>query len=280
MLNFLHTYHPHPILLNLGFLKIYWYGFIIVIAAIIGLVIIYLLTNSVGLKWQEIFNIIFWTIINGLIGARIWHIIMEFPYYLDHPLNTIKVWHGGLGIYGAIIAGLLTVWWLRKKIIISNNKAFWILLDISTPAIALGQAIGRWGNYFNQELYGKPCSMSSKLFNYCLPIDFENRITGYENSSYFIPTFLLESFFCFTLFIFLILLFKHIYKKNIENKYNGLIFLIYILSYSSWRFFIEFLRIDEQWTLFNLRQAQLVSLLVIFISLIIIINKTLIKNKN
>jgi len=115
MINFLHAYHPEPILISLGPINIYWYGFFIVLAIITAIFITLQLASSYNIKKERIIDLSFWLIIGGIIGARFYHILLELPYYLKYPLDIIKIWQGGLAIHGSIIAGILILWFFSKK---------------------------------------------------------------------------------------------------------------------------------------------------------------------
>ncbi len=251
---FLNNYTPQPVLFDLGFAQIHWYGFLITLAGALGFFVFYKLTKKFNLDKNYIFDLSFWIIIWGLIGGRIYYVLQEFNYYFQNPLEIFYIWNGGMGIYGAIVAGVIVVYYFSKKI--NNNNL--LLLNLLAPTLALGQSIGRWGNYFNQELYGLPSNLL-----WAIPIELSNRLSGFENFTHFHPVFLYESLFCFLLAIFLITI-----LIKIKNLKSGYIFIYYIFLYSSWRFFIEFLRIDLQPVFLNLRLAQWVSLFFIILSII------------
>ena len=182
---FWHNYLPQAVIVNFGFLSIRWYGLIIVIAMLSASYLAgrFLLKRNI-LKRQDLEDLIFYTIVFGLIGARLGHIVFTWDYYRLYPWDIIKVWQGGLSIFGALFGGGLAVFvWARKKAI-----NFWRLSDVVVPFVALSQAIGRWGNYFNQELYGRPSSLG-----WAIPISRPNRLAGFESFDYFHPTFFYES---------------------------------------------------------------------------------------
>ena len=190
MINFLHTFNPDPILISLGPINIYWYGFFILLGSISALLITLKLASYYNIKKDTIIDLAFYLIIGGIIGARIYHVFLEFPYYLSHPLNIFKIWQGGLAIHGGIIAGVIILFFFAKSISkrsnlqkgdwISARKNFWLLSAILVPGLALAQAIGRWGNYFNQELFGLPTDKA-----WGIPINFLNRPAEFLNFQYF-----------------------------------------------------------------------------------------------
>jgi len=260
MINFLHTFTPEPIIISLGPINIYWYGIFIVSGIIASILTIFKLSSYYKVSKDAIIDTAFWIIINGIIGARLYHVFLELPYYLENPLDIFKLWQGGLAIHGSLLFGSITAWILTKK----NNLNFWQLAAISAPGLALAQAIGRWGNYFNQELYGKPTSLP-----WAIPIESSNRVSGFFNYSYFHPTFLYESLGNFTIFLILIFCHKIIIKKQkYENKYYIIISFIYLILYSILRFSLEFIRIDKTPEMFGLRFPQIVSLLIILFSVV------------
>jgi len=303
MINFLHTFQPSPVLISFGPIHIYWYGFFIVLGIILAALITIKLASYYNISKNTIIDLLFWLILSGLIGARIYHIFLELPYYLNHPLNIFKIWNGGLAIHGSIISGMIIIWIFAKHISPPDKacplaclhgrqrdlggyslshqknflKNFWLLSAIIAPGLALAQAIGRWGNYFNQELFGKPTD-----FAWGIPIDIANRPLEYINYVYFHPTFLYESIGNFLIFLILILIHIWIIKKQMGVPCSVFhvpcsvfcvpcsVFcvLCYLILYSFLRFATEFLRLDPALIIFGLRWPQLVSLVVIVLSLI------------
>ena len=174
MLDFLYNNLPSSILFAIGPINIYWYGLILMLAVFISFL---LLIKISPFKKNIVFDLTFYLVIFGLIGARLWHVLFyNFGYFLENPLEVVKVWHGGMAVHGSILAGLLTIYFFARK----KNINFWRLTDSLVVVMPLGQAIGRWGNYFNQELFGKQCE-----FNWCIPIQ--------NNTDHFHPVFLYES---------------------------------------------------------------------------------------
>ncbi|MDD5291442.1 MAG: prolipoprotein diacylglyceryl transferase [Patescibacteria group bacterium] len=265
MVNFLHTFNPNPILVSFGPINIYWYGFFIVLGALAAIAVAFKISSYYSLKKEAIIDLAFWLVIGGIIGARLYHVFLEFPYYLKYPLNIFKVWQGGLAIHGAIIAGLLIIWFFAKK----RNLDFWLLTAIIAPGLALAQAIGRWGNYFNGELFGKPTNLG-----WGIPIDIMRRPLEYISSEFFHPTFLYESIGNFL--IFLILISLHIWiigKKQFKNYSYFLIFSFYLIMYSILRFSLEFIRIDETPVIWSLRFPQIASLIIVLLTFALLIYK-------
>jgi len=264
MVNFLHTYSPQPILLKLGPITIYWYGFLIVSGAILGLLVILKLIKYYNIKSDTIFDLSFWLAIFCLLGGRVYYILYAHEYFFakNNFLNIFKIWQGGLAIHGVIIGGLLTLLVYSYK----KRLSFWLLADIFAVLLSCAQIVGRWGNYFNQEIFGKPTDLP-----WGIPINVVNRPVNYLNFEYFHPTFLYESL--LSILIFGILIFLHWRRiKKMQNsklkiKNYGNVFLIYLILYSLVRFFMEFLRVDFSPLIFSIRWAQVFSIFIIVLSL-------------
>ena len=266
MINFLHTYHPSSILVSFGPIDIHWYGLLIVWGIIFAIALTFKLASYYNIKKETIVDLAFWLIISGVIGARIYFIFLELPYYLVYPLDMFKPWQGGLAIHGAIIGGALALWLYARK----YKLNFWLLASLIVPGLALAQAIGRWGNYFNQELFGYPTNLA-----WSVPIDLINRPFAYLSEQYFHPVFLYELLGNLLIFIILIIIHLIIIRKvtSYELRVTSykLLVICYLICYSFLRFFLEFWRIDETPVIFNLRFPQLISLIIIFLSLIYLI---------
>ncbi len=271
-INFLHTSHPNPILISLGPINIYWYGLFIVLGILAAIFITLKLADYYKIKKETIIDLAFWLIIGGVIGARLYHILLELQYYLSNPIDAIKIWQGGLAIHGAILAGIVIIWRFSKK----HQYNFWLLSSIIAPGLALAQAIGRWGNYFNQELFGKPTKLA-----WSIPIDLANRPIEYISNEFFHPTFLYESI--GNLLIFFILIYAHIWivkKQKFNNTSYFLLLTSYFILYSLLRFSIEFIRLDPTYVILGLRFPQIVSLIIIFFSIIFLTIKLYLTKAN
>lgn len=258
---FLHTYHPSPILFQFGPVSIHWYGLLVVLSIVAGFFICLRLAKRAGLNQEHIWNLSFWLILGGLIGARLYHVFCELPYYWQNPVDIFKVWQGGVGIFGVVAAGVLVLFLYSKK----SKVSFWFLADIIFVPLALGQAIVRWGNYFNQELFGLPTKLS-----WGIPIDFINRLPGFTNFEYFHPIFLYESIWNLIVFIILILLFKKLWEVGPQKIKAGLIFSSYLILYPLSRFFVSFARIDAQPMVFAWRLDQFISLLLVTVGILLL----------
>jgi len=261
MINYLHNHLPNEVFLNFGFIKIYYYGLIFALAFIIGYFFINKFAKRKNIEGNHVFNLIFYVIIFSLVGARLYYVLFYNPiYFFNYPGEIIKIWQGGISLHGVFIGALLTIYFYTKR----YRLNFWNFTDLFVLTFSLVQAIGRWGNYFNQELYGRPTDLP-----WGIPIDYNHRLTGYENFQYFHPTFFYESVLNLLLFLVLILLF---YKKKLAP---GILTLFYLIGYSLIRFFMEFIRIDPAITIFGIRLPQIICLLIIIASLGILIKKPL-----
>jgi phosphatidylglycerol:prolipoprotein diacylglycerol transferase len=208
-----------------------------------------------GLDADHVWNGLMWAIIPGLIGARIYHILTPSPasgftlqYYLENPLQMLAIWNGGLGIYGAIAGGVvgLLIYGARHRQPILR----WF--DVIVPGVALAQAIGRWGNFINHELYGAPTTLP-----WAVHIPPEARMPGYAQFETFHPLFLYESLWNLGACLLLIFLDRR-FGKWLRP---GDLFLIYLAQYPIIRFLLDFLRLDSHLS-GNLTTAQIVSLVV------------------
>ncbi len=242
-MNFLHTFLPNPILLEAGPITIYWYGFFMALAILAGLLVSLKIAKWYEIKKEVIYDLFFYLIIGGFIGARIFYILYNSVYFWQNPIDVFKIWQGGIAIHGALIFGVGILFWFARKYQIN----FWKLSAIIAPGVALGQAIGRWGNYFNQELFGLPTDLP-----WGIPIILANRPAGFEMFTHFHSTFIYESFGNFLIFILLLIFHWFLTSRahnverithNTSDRY-ALCVMCYAIMYSTLRFFIEFLRID------------------------------------
>jgi len=223
---------------ELGPLFVRFYGIILMLGAVAGAFLARRESIRRGYDPEIVWDLFIYLLIGGIVGARIWHILTPSPstgittsWYLSHPLDALAIWKGGLGIPGAIIGGLVALYIYSRRS--GVNFAEWT--DIAAPGLALGQAIGRWGNFVNQELYGAPTNLPWKIF-----IDSDHRLTGYLDVEYYHPLFLYESL--WNLMNMFILLW--ISRRFAETLKNGDIFLVYLIIYPVGRFLLDFLRLD------------------------------------
>ena len=239
----------------LGTLAIHWYGILIALAVIASISIAIIEAKRRGQRTEQVFNLALIVIPLGAIGARLYHVIDEWEYYIHNP--ALIIGGQGLGIFGAIIGGAigLIIYTKWKKL----GTLRW--LDITAPGLLLAQAIGRWGNFFNQELYGYPTDLPWAIY-----IDPNHRLPNYETFSHFHPLFLYE--FLWNLLGFSILM---ILGRRFRNRLmDGDIFLLYVIYYSVGRFFLEGLKIDV-WTITGMPTARWICGIAIIASIAVIV---------
>ena len=228
-MNFLHATRPQEIAFHTGTVDIYWYGVFIALAIVTGFVITYNYSKKKQMSTEHVFNLLFLIVVFGVIGGRIGHIIGDLGYYSDNPSELYKIWHGGLAIHGVLLASIFVVY-VYSRI---QRLSFWLLTDSIVFSLPLMQAIGRWGNYFNQELYGLPTDVS-----WGIPIEAGRRVAAYATEQYFHPLFLYESMLMLLVFICLVIIVPSVKLKT------GALTLLYFLIFPVIRFSLDFFRIE------------------------------------
>lgn len=250
--------------LDLGFLQIYWYSILVFIAIICATIIIIREAKKQGLNDDQLLNLIFNTILIGIAGARVYYVLFNLSYYLSNPIEIIAIWNGGLAIHGGILAGLAYILYFCN-----NNKIIALkLLDIVVVGLILGQAIGRWGNFFNSEAYGLVTSYE-QLKASGIP---EFIINGmFIDGNYHHPTFFYESMWCFFGFLGMLIVRR---SKDIKvGQLTG----FYLIWYGIERFFVEGLRMDSL-MLGPFKIAQIISIIFIILGILTFIKSTKMKN--
>ncbi|MDO8559464.1 MAG: prolipoprotein diacylglyceryl transferase [bacterium] len=245
---FWQTFTPPAVAFQLGPVTIYWYGVTMVLAIAAGVLIARQLAQRTGLAQpQAVYDLAFVVALAALLGARLYAVLLFWPDYAADPWEIVKVWHGGLAIHGALVAGALALLvYCRRK-----RYSFWAWADIIAAALPAGQAIGRWGNYFNQELFGPPTSLPWGIF-----IDPAHRLAGFPQATLFHPVFLYESLLNLALFLLLWRLFRH-------RRQVGVMVAAYAVGYGVIRLLMEQLRLDLTPELLGIRWPVVVSALLI-----------------
>jgi phosphatidylglycerol:prolipoprotein diacylglycerol transferase len=255
---------PGPRVFQLGPFALRWYGLLIALAVLIGLMVSMRLARLRGLDPGLVADLLPLLVLGAVIGARIYYVALQWPDYQGRWGEMLAIWHGGIAIHGALIGGsLTTIAFCRWR-----RQPFWPLLDILLPAVALGQAIGRWGNFFNSEAFGAPTTD----LPWRLTIPLERRPLELLDQATYHPTFLYESLWNLGVFVLLLLLLR----RSLQGKLRlppGALSCVYLLAYSSGRLWIEGLRLDPL-CLFSsqplcaggLRMAQLISVLLIAVA--------------
>ncbi|WP_334332362.1 prolipoprotein diacylglyceryl transferase [Companilactobacillus sp. HBUAS59544] len=245
----------NPIALQLGGLEIHWYGVIIAMGALIGVIMAMREAKRRHLDPDNILDLVLYGVPIALVGARIYYVIFRLPYYMAYPGEIIKIWHGGIAIYGGLIAAFIVLLVLCKK----RNISPWLMLDIAAPSVLFGQIVGRWGNFMNQEAFGAKTTLDF-LQSLHLPHFIIEQM--YINGAYRQPTFLYESM---GNLIGLVLILALRNRKHLLKR--GEVFLSYLIWYPAVRFFVEGMRTDSLYILPGVRVSQVLSL-ILFIAAI------------
>lgn len=228
----------NPVAFDIFGLPIRWYGILISLGILLGTVIAMKRAKKEGINEDRILDLLLYAIPAAVLGARAYYVFFNWDYYSGSFSKIINIREGGLAIHGGVLAAVMVGYFFCKY----KNISFWKMADICAPSIILGQAIGRWGNFINQEAHGGPTDLPWGIV-----------VDGVKVH----PTFLYESIGNFLIFIFLIW-----YDK--KKKFDGEVFLLYFILYSVIRFFIEGLRTDSL-MMGDFRVAQLISLLFIVV---------------
>ncbi|RRN74857.1 prolipoprotein diacylglyceryl transferase [Peribacillus simplex] len=247
----------NPIAIDLGPIQVHWYGLIIGFGVLLGLIIALRESERRGLDKETFTDMILFAVPIAIICARIYYVIFQWEYYSQNPGDIIKIWNGGIAIHGALIGAVLTAIIFAKV----KKVSFWKLADIAAPSLLLGQAIGRWGNFMNQEAHGGEISRSF-LENMHLPDFIINQM--YINGTYYHPTFLYESIWNIVGVIILLSLRK-------VNLRRGELFLTYVIWYSIGRCYIEGFRTDSLMLTESLRIAQVISIVLIVVAVVLVV---------
>jgi len=232
-----------PVALSLLGFDIRWYGILIASAIVIGTLLAMKEARRVGLNPDLITDLVLWVVPAAMIGARLYYVLFTWDYYRIHPLDILAFRQGGLAIHGGLMGAFAAGYLFIRK----HKFSFFKLADIVAPSIVLGQAIGRWGNFFNREAHGGP--VSSAFISH-FPAFIRNQM--FIGGQYYQPTFLYESVWCVAVFSFLML-----FRKN--KIHDGELITLYLFLYSIERFVVEGLRTDSL-MIGPFRIAQLISL--------------------
>ena len=242
---------PGAVAIQFGPLTLHWYGLIIALAVLAGTMLASREAKRRGEDAEALLNVLVFSVLAALVGARLYYVIFNWSFYWQSPARIFAIWEGGLAIHGGIAGGFILGFIMMR----TKRLPIATYLDIVAPSMILGQALGRWGNFFNQEAFGVPTDLPWKLY-----IDAAYRPAEYAQFSYFHPTFLYESVWDFLVFATLF----GVLRKRLA-PYSGALFLIYLALYSVGRFFIEGLRTDSL-MLGSFRVAQLVSVALIVLA--------------
>lgn len=247
-----------------GLITIHYYALILMTGMLVASWLTARRGKHYGLDPNYVWDGLMWAIIPGLLGARLYHVFTPSPasglslqYYLQNPLQIFAIWNGGLGIYGGIVGGILGVWYYTRR----HKQPLLKWLDIIAPAMAIAQAIGRWGNFVNQELYGAPTDLPWAVY-----IEPKYRLPGYGEFATFHPLFLYESLWNFSAALLLIFI-HHRFKDRLRD---GDILMLYLMQYTLIRFILDFVRLDSN-GFGAITTAQIISVAVFVIAGVILI---------
>ena len=249
----------NPVAFSIFGLEFKYYSIFILVGIIISWILIKAEARKFTINGDFVTNLLFWTILMGIIGARVYYVLFNWNYYSHNILEIFKVWEGGLAIHGGLIAGVVTLIIYCKKYKISAFR----MMDIASPYLLFAQAIGRWGNFFNSEAYGTATTLSHLRSLKIVP-DFV--IFGMHiNGTYYTPTFYYESLWCLLGGILILLLRRFKYTR-LGQQVGA-----YMVWYGIGRFFIESYRTDSLMFGQYIKAAQVVSILLIIVGIILIL---------
>jgi phosphatidylglycerol:prolipoprotein diacylglycerol transferase len=247
-----------PIAFQIGPIAIHWYGIFIVSGILAATYLSARMARLVGENPELAWDALVWVVLLGVVGARLYHVLTPPPsmgvdrwYYFRHPLEILATWKGGLGIYGAVAGGALGLYIVIRR----AKRDIWRWMDIVVPGVILAQAIGRWGNFVNQELYGSPTDLPWGIY-----IEPQYRLIGFEGYERFHPIFFYESMWNLATSAVLVYLIWRYRERLIPGVVTG----IYFVSYSTIRFLLEFVRLDSP-TIGSVSIAQIVALCIILV---------------
>ncbi|MHB9094265.1 MAG: prolipoprotein diacylglyceryl transferase [Eubacteriales bacterium] len=238
-----------PVAFNIGPAQVRWYGILMAVAVLIGTSLARKESMRKGIDPEKILNMVIIIAPLSWLGARIYYVAFNWPVYRNDPAEIFKIWHGGLAIHGGLITAVILGYFYTRR----NHLNFWEVGDLIAPSFILGQAIGRWGNFFNQEAYGYATNLPWAM---------------YIGGAYRHPTFLYESLWDFGVFLFLM------WYRRKNKTIAGNVLLTYLFLYSVGRFIVEGFRTDSL-MLGPLRAAQVASLLIMIVSSLIFIFRNL-----
>ncbi len=257
---------PGYLAFSLGSLDVHWYGIIISCSIFLGLAVVLFIGKKYfqDISADSIFDITFILIVFGIIFARLYYVLLDLPYFMRNPLEIPAVWNGGISIQGAILGGIIAGYWYAK----STKISFFRHADLFSFGLIAGQALGRWGNFFNSEAFGLPAQIPWKLY-----IPYSARPENFKNYEFFHPAFLYESLLNIIIFIILFLILTKFKKRS-----DGTIFFCYLILYSIARILVESIRLDSILNIYNFHIAQITAIFFIIFAVLglILINK---KNK-
>lgn len=247
----------NPVAFSLGPISVRWYGILIALGIILAFFVVQKEMVKRGMHPDFLTDLLIWAVPISIISARIYYVVFSWADYKDNPISVFQIWNGGIAIHGALIGAFLTTYFFTKR----RGISFWKTVDIAAPGLLIGQIIGRWGNFMNQEAHGGAVS-DTFLQNTIIPDWIMNQMT-IKGITYH-PTFLYESMWNIVGLVIILLLRKVRLKR-------GEMFLFYLVWYSIGRYFIEGMRTDSLYVIGELRAAQLVSVFTVVVGILIFV---------
>jgi prolipoprotein diacylglyceryl transferase len=238
---------PDNGVIDVGPLPLHAYGLLLAIGVLVAAWIAERRWVARGFDGKTFNDMAVWIVVGGIVGARVYHVISDYQLFTDDWLRAFQIWKGGLSIWGVLAGGVIAVIVMTRVKHVETLP----LMDCIAPGLLAAQAIGRWGNYFNQELFGEPTDLP-----WALEISPANRPAGYLNVATFHPTFLYESIYCLFLLGVLLLVERRVRLRK------GQMFALYLATYTFGRFFFEHLRVDPANEIFGIRINSWVSAIV------------------
>jgi prolipoprotein diacylglyceryl transferase len=238
---------PDRGVIDLGPVPLHMYGLLIAVGVLVAAKVAEVRWIKRGGNAKDFGDIVVWAVISGVIGARLYHVVTDYQLFTDDPLRAFEIWEGGLGIWGAIMGGAVAVLVLARR----RKLRFADIADAAAPGLAFAQSIGRWGNWFNQELFGAPSSLP-----WAIEISPANRPAEYRTATTFQPMFLYESLYCLALGLVLLWVDRRFRLKR------GQVFALYCAGYTAARFVFEEMRVDPAHLIGPLRLNAWVSLVI------------------
>ena len=260
------------VFLQLGPITIYWYAVFIMSGVALGLFLAIREGKKMGINSEFFYDLVTYGLPISIIGARIYYVAFSWDYYSSHPEDIIKIWQGGIAIHGAIIAAFIFGYFFCKK----RKVSFWLVADIASVSFIIAQAIGRWGNFMNQEAHGGVVpgatldAQREFLQSLFIPDFIVNNM--YINEAYYHPTFLYESLWNMVGFLFIVFV-----LRNLPKLLVGEIAAFYAVWYSIGRYMVEGMRTDSLMLTESIRMAQFISITTIVLVLILVIYRRLAK---